>query len=762
MILGLRKRLYYNFYIMKIHSLIHKPFLIKFYTALALVFLFPTVATFAKAAQKTTTPVYKNSSAPIESRINDLMSRMTLKEKVLQLAQYTISSRFVYHSEDEAMQHINPYAGSYVYNDIGASLRNKVQKLAIEQTRLGIPILFGTDVIHGFRSVFPIGLGCGCSWNTDLYQQACTIAAREARTSGHDWIFSPMVDVCREPRWGRIAEGYGEDPYTATRFAVAAIKGFQGNSLNAPNTVAACMKHYVGYGASEAGRDYVSSEISRQTLWETYLPPYEAGLKAGAASIMSAFNEIEGIPSSGNPYTLTEILRNKWHWNGLVVSDYSAVHQLVAQHVAANTADAAKIALESGVELDMCDTIYEKNLENLVKEKKMDIKVIDQALKHILRLKFRLGLFEKPYTPVVDPAELYMHPSDLETVRQLAEESFVLLQNNGNLLPLQKGQKIAMIGPLANDSTQMNGCWSDFGSSADAISIWRGMKQEFGEENLIYAKGCDYDGQDTTTYAQAVEAAQKADVVVLCLGEKNNWSGESASVAEIKMKDVQTGLLKAISRTGKPIVLLLSSGRPLILKDIVPLCQSVMEIWKPGIQAGPAVAHVLSGAVNPSGKLDVTFPLSVGQIPIYYNRRNPARLQDYGIYTDISTEPLYEFGFGLSYTTFKADEIQTSGKSFSQNKPFTVQIDVTNTGKRDGKEVVHWFVTAKADKIARPIKELRYFDKQMIPAGQTKTFKWTIDPLRDLGYVDSKGNHFFTPGEYTLSACEKSVKIMVK
>ena len=708
------------------------------------------------------TPVYKNPTAPIEKRINDLLGRMTLKEKVLQLAQYGLCSYYSMHTEENAAKHVNPLVGSYLYGNEDASLRNKAQKRAMEESRLGIPILFGTDVIHGFRSIYPIGLANGCTWNTELYQQACSTAARESRMSGHDWTFAPMIDVCHDPRWGRIAEGFGEDPYTNARFAVASIKGFQGDSLNATNTIAACMKHYVGYGASEAGRDYVSSDMSRQTLWDTYLPPYEAGIKAGAASVMSAFNEIAGVPSSGNSYTLLEILRNKWHWDGLVVSDYAAVYQLINQGVADSPETAAKVGLENGVELDMCDSIYERHLETLVNEKKLDVKVIDRAVKDMLRLKFRLGLFEKPYTPIVDSDKRYMYPSDIETVRQLAEESFVLLQNNGNLLPLHKGQKIALIGPLAKDSAEILGCWAGFASVDNSVSIWNGMKQEFGEENLTYAKGCDYDGQDTTTYANAVKAAQKADVTVLCLGERSSWTGENASRAEIDMQQVQIGLLKAIHRTGKPIILLLSSGRPLIIKDIVPLCQSVMEIWKPGIQTGPAVAHVLSGAVNPSGKLDVTFPLSEGQIPIYYNRLRPARLYDQGRYRDISSEPLYDFGYGLSYTSFEASDIQTPGKSFSQDKPFTVQINVTNTGQRDGKEVVHWYVTAKADKISRPLKELRYFDKQLIPAGQTKTFKWTVAPLRDLGYIDSDGNHFFTPGEYTLTACGKSVKVIVK
>lgn len=706
-------------------------------------------------------PLYKDPTQPVELRINDLLNRMTLQEKILQITQSSAGSNDVPQNRLAVAQKSNPQLGSFIYGNENAVLRNMIQKDAIEKTRLGIPVLFGCDIIHGYRTVYSIPLGIGCSWNTDLYRQACSIAARESRLSGVDWTFSPMIDVARDPRWGRIAEGYGEDPYTNARFAEAAVKGFQGDTLSAPYSIAACLKHYVAYGASEAGRDYVYAEVSDQTLWDTYLPPYEAGVKAGAASIMSSFNLISGVPGSANPYTLTEVLRNQWKWDGLVVADYAAIDQLINQHVAANRKEASKLALESGVNLDMCDNCYPENLETLVNEGKLDVSTIDNAVKNILRLKFRLGLFEKPYTKELPEKSRVMQQDGLNIVKNLAEETFVLLKNDKNLLPLQKDKKIALIGPLADEKGELLGCWSGHGHPEDVVSIFTGMKQEFGESNVVFAKGCEIDGNDSTHFGEALQAANAADVVVICLGEHSWWTGESASRSDITLPSLQLHLLKTIENTGKPVVLLLANGRPLALEDVAPHCKAILEIWQPGIQAGFAVAQTLSGTNNPSGRLDVTFPRSVGQIPIYYDRRNPARTGEMGHYQDISSDPMYEFGYGLSYTQFTPSDIKTSTVTIHEGQPLQVEINVTNNGQYDGKEVVQWFVSAKADKIARPIKELRFFDKQMIKKGETKTFKWDIDPLRDLGFVDNKGHHFLTAGDYTISALGKNIQITV-
>ena len=452
-------------------------------------------------------PIYKDPSQPVEVRINDLLSRMTLQEKILQITQSSTGSNDVPQNRLEVAKKSNPQLGSFIYGNENALLRNIIQKDAVENTRLGIPVLFGCDIIHGYRTIYSIPLGIGCSWNTDLYRQACSIAARESRQSGVDWTFSPMIDVARDPRWGRIAEGYGEDPYTNGRFAEAAVKGFQGDTLSAPYSIAACLKHYVAYGASEAGRDYVYAEVSDQTLWDTYLPPYEAGVKAGAASIMSSFNLISGVPGSGNPYTLTQVLRNQWKWDGLVVADYAAIDQLVNQHVAANRKDASKLALESGVNLDMCDNCYPENLETLVNEGQLNVSTIDNAVKNILRLKFRLGLFEKPYTKELPEKKRILQQESLDIVRNLAQESFVLLKNEEKLLPLDKNKKIALIGPLADEKEELLGCWSGHGHAEDVVSIFTGMKQEFGEQNIVFAKGCNIDGNDSTNFGEALQAA---------------------------------------------------------------------------------------------------------------------------------------------------------------------------------------------------------------------------------------------------------------
>jgi beta-glucosidase len=729
------------------------------HTKLFLCCLFLSATNLATTAKNT--PIYKDPSQQIELRINDLLARMTLQEKILQITQSSAGSNDVPQNRLEVAKKSNPQLGSFIYGNENAILRNMIQKDAVENTRLGIPVLFGCDIIHGYRAVYSIPLGIGCSWNTELYQQACRIAARESRLSGVDWTFSPMIDVARDPRWGRIAEGYGEDPYTNARFAEAAVRGFQGDTLSGPFNIAACLKHYVAYGASEAGRDYVYAEVSDQTLWDTYLPPYEAGVKAGAASIMSSFNLISGVPGSANPYTLTEVLRNQWKWDGLVVADYAAVDQLVNQHVAPNRKEASKLALESGVNLDMCDNCYPENLESLVKEGKLSVATIDNAVKNILRLKFRLGLFEKPYTKELPEKERVMKQDALDIVRNLAEETFVLLKNEQNILPLSKNKKIALIGPLADDKGNLLGCWSGHGHADDVVSILSGMKQEFGSQNVSYTKGCDLDGNDSTGFGAALQAVQEADIAVVCLGERSSWTGESASRSDIVLPALQINLLKAIQRTGKPVVLLLSNGRPLALTDIVPLCSAVLEIWQPGIQAGTAVARTLSGANNPSGKLDVTFPRCVGQIPIYYDRRNPARTGDMGLYQDISSDPMYEFGYGLSYSHFSIGDLKSSATTITANNSFVVEINVTNNGPFDGKEVAQWFVSAKADKIARPIRELKFFDKQMFKNGETKTFRWTVNPLRDLGYVDGKGHHFLSPGEYTISVLGKNIPITV-
>lgn len=707
--------------------------------------------------------LYKDAKAPVEKRVEDLLSRMTLEEKVYQLNQYTLGSNNNVNNIGEAVRNVPAEIGSVIYFDENPQLRNELQKKAMENSRLGIPVLFGYDVIHGFRTVYPIPLAQACSWNPALAEQASAVAAQESRMSGVDWTFSPMIDVARDARWGRVAEGYGEDPYTTGVFAAASVRGYQGDDLASDKRVAACLKHYVGYGASEAGRDYVYTEISRQALWDTYLPPYEAGVKAGAATLMSGFNDISGVPASAHYYTLTEVLKNCWKHDGFVVSDWCSVVQLVNQGVAADAKEAAEKAFMAGVEMDMVDDCYQKHLPGLVKEGKVPIKLIDEAVRRVLRVKFRLGLFDRPYTKEVKPDKRFLLPESLFTVEKLAEESTVLLKNSGKLLPLSGVKKIAVVGPLAKNQADLLGSWSGHGKAEDVCSIYDAMVREFaGKADILYAQGCDFDGESRAGFAEALTTAKQADVVVLCLGEKRGWSGENASRSTIALPAIQEALLVEMKQSGKPVVVLLANGRPLDLVRIGKQADAIVEMWQPGVAGGKPVSGILSGRVNPSGKLAMTFPYTTGQIPIYYNHRAPARKGSQGRYQDIPSTPLYDFGYGLSYTDFQYGDLKASAERVKRGDKLTVEVAVTNSGDRDGQETVHWFVSDPVCSISRPVKELKFFEKMPLKAGETKVFRFQIDTDRDFGFVDSDGKRFLEAGDYYVLVKDRKLKIRVE
>lgn len=712
----------------------------------------------AGAASK---PVYKDSSAPVERRVSDLVGRMTLREKILQLNQYVLGKNDNVNNLGELKSDIPAEIGSLIYFSDEPALRNALQKRAVEDSRLGIPILFGYDVIHGFRTIFPIPLAQAASWNPQMVEASCRAAAREAKYAGIDWTFSPMVDVARDPRWGRISEGYGEDPYTASVFAAAAVRGYQGESLDSPGSIAACLKHYVGYGASEAGRDYVPTEISRQTLWDTYLPPFEAGVKAGAATLMSAFNTLSGIPASANRYTMTEVLKERWGHDGFVVSDWDAVKQLVLQGMAEDDREAALLAFKAGLEMDMKDDLYGKYLGELVEEGKISEKEIDEAVKRVLRVKFRLGLFEHPYTESLPEKDRLMLPADLELSEAAAQETMVLLKNSGQVLPLEGRKRILLTGPVVTDKEALMGNWSGRGRAADVVDILDGMRREFPSSEVSYVAGCGFEGDDTTGYAATAAAAREADVVVVCLGEKRRWSGENCSRSTIALPVVQEGLLAAVRRSGKPVVLLLSGGRPLDVTRMESMADAVLEIWQPGTMGGYAAAGILSGRYNPSGKLPVTFPYTTGQIPVYYNRRNRARRGTQGFYQDIPSTPMYEFGYGLSYTEFEYGPLKLSSDRVSRKGSLTAEITVKNVGKRDGYETVHWFICDPFCHITRPVKELRHFEKQLIRPGESRTFTFEIDPWRDLSFVDGNGDRFLDSGRYEIIVGDSRVAVEV-
>lgn len=704
---------------------------------------------------------YKDPTLPIAVRVEDLLARMTLDEKIMQLTQYTLGRNNIENNRGREVINIPAEVGSLIYFGTDPILRNKMQRTAMENSRLGIPILFGHDVIHGFRTIFPIPLAQACSFNQDMIERSCSVAAQEAKMSGVDWTFSPMIDVTHDPRWGRVAEGYGEDPYLNGMLGAAAVRGYQGKSLSDPLSIAACLKHYVAYGASEAGRDYVYTEVSRQTLWDTYLPPYRMAMKENPATVMSSFNNLSGTPVTANKYVLTDVLRGKLGFKGFVVSDWDAVGQLKNQGAASNAKSAGEMSINAGLDMDMMAHSFDENMRQSVVDGSVSEATIDNAVRRVLKVKFELGLFENPYTPEPKDDSRFLRDSSMELAEQVAEESMVLLKNDG-ILPLSDAKKIAVIGPVADVTEDLMGCWNGHGESKDVTSVLSAMKSEFeGKANILYAKGCDFDGNDETGFAEAVDMAKQSEIVVLCLGERRKWSGENTSRSTIELPEIQQRLLEQIKAAGKKIVVILSNGRPLQLNRIEPLADAIVEMWQPGTVGGRPLARILAGKVNPSGKLAMTFPYTAGQIPIYYNRRQSARHHQ-GFYQDIPSTPLYDFGHGLSYTTYEYGEPKVSKTVVSADDDFAIDIPVTNTGKMDGKETVLGFVTCKYAKLTRPVKELRFFTKKDIAGGSTVNYNFDLNAMRDLGFVDENGDSVLEPGEYTITIGNKTLDITVR
>lgn len=704
-------------------------------------------------------PIYKDKNAPVEKRIDDLIKRMTLEEKILQTNQWTYGKNANANNIEASKNAVRAEIGSLIYRSINPVYKNQIQKKAMEESRLGIPILMGFDVIHGYRTVYPIPLAQACSWNTELVQKASAVAAKESKLSGVDWSFSPMIDVARDPRWGRVAEGYGEDPYANAMFGVATVKGYQGKKLSDSFSIAACLKHYIGYSLSEGGRDYQYSDVSAQTLWETFMPPYEAGVKAGAATLMSGFNDISGIPASANTYTLTEILKKRWKHDGFVVSDWGSVSNLIPQGFAKDKKEATLKSFMSGVEMDMVDNFYVENLAQLIAEKKVPISRLDDAVRRMLRIKFRLGLFDQPYVVELPEKDRYYQPESMAIAAQLAEESMVLLKNNQELLPLSTNIKnIALIGPMVKDSINLMGSWEGQGVASAVETLFSGFEKEFtGKANLIYAKGCDFEGDNTSGFDEAVTAAKNADVIVLCLGEMKKWSGENASRSSIALPAIQHRLFNALKQTGKKIVLVLSNGRPLQLDSLNVGADALIEIWQPGIAGGTPLAGIVSGRLNPSGKLAITFPLTTGQIPMYYNMRQSARPKQ-GEYQDIKSQPAYWFGYGLSYTTFSYGTIKLSSQKIKANQKIIAEVEVTNTGLKSGKETALWYIADPVASVTRPMKELKFFEKKALQPGEKTIFKFEIDPLRDLSFPDANGMRHLESGDFYLLINDQKIK----
>jgi beta-glucosidase len=709
----------------------------------------------------------KLSDQEIESKVNALIQKMTIEEKAGQLTQLGLDP----HSLELAKQ---GKVGSFL-GVLGAKQANDAQHAIMDNSRLKIPALFGYDVIHGFRTVFPVPLASAGSFDMPLLEQAERIAAKEATASGVKWVFAPMVDIARDPRWGRIVEGAGEDPYLGSQVAAAKVRGFQGKSMADPDSVVACAKHYVAYGAVEGGRDYNTVDISERLLREIYLPPFHAAVDAGVGTLMSSFNDLNGIPGVANHHTLTDILRGEWHFNGFVVSDWGAVHELLAHGTAANDSQAALEALTAGVDMDMVDGAYD-NIPELVKSGKLPMSVVDEAVRRVLRVKLKAGLFEHPYADPAREATDILTPDSLQTARKLAQESIVLLQNKGDLLPLKKDETVAVIGPLADDKASQLGPWAGDGQAKDAVTPLEGIVAKIGKEHVLYAKGVDIPpfeqavgagvvapapptatgvaGQESGKPANiddAVQAASKADVAVLFVGELAGMTGEASSRATLNLPGDQRKLIDAVLATGKPVVLVVESGRPLDITWAPDRVPSIMQAWFLGVQAGNAIGDVLFGDVSPSGRLDVSWPRSVGQIPVYYNHNNTGRPSSpdrwHTGYLDMSREPLYPVGYGLTYTKFEYSDLKVGTTTVAPNGTLHVSAVIANTGSRDAAEVVQLYVHDRVAPTSRPVRELKGFERVALRPGERKTVSFSVK-ANDLGSYDPEMHWIVPPGTY--------------
>ncbi|SDE06490.1 beta-glucosidase BglX [Pedobacter soli] len=729
------------------------------------------------ASAQTKKPV-SAEEAKMNTFINNLMAKMTVDEKIGQLnlpSSGDITTGQA-NSSDIGKKIKDGQVGG-LFNIKGVEKIRAVQKVAVENSRMKIPLLFGMDVIHGYNTVFPIPLGMSATWNMDAVQKSARVAAIEASASGINWTFSPMVDISRDPRWGRISEGNGEDPYLGSQIAKAMVKGYQGK-LQANNEILACVKHYALYGAAEAGRDYNTTDMSKVKMYNEYLPPYKAAVDAGAASIMASFNEVDGIPATGSKWLMTEVLRNQWGFKGFVVTDYTGIPEMIA-HGMGDLQTVSALALNAGVDMDMVGEGFLGTLKKSLAEKKVSIDQINRACRLILQAKYKLGLFADPYKFCdANRAEKEVFsPENRSVARQIAAESFVLLKNKNNILPLKKSGTIGLVGPLADNTANMYGTWSVAALFDKSVTVLQGLKNALGNNaKILTARGANfladsalehrYVNIHNPTYKhdsrseaemikEALAVAEKSDVIVATVGEGSEFSGESSSVTDIQIPETQKNLLKALVKTGKPVVMVLFTGRPLALKWEDENIPAILNVWFPGSEAGSAIADVLFGDANPSGKLSATFPQNVGQVPLYYAHKNTGRPLADGKwfekfrsnYLDVSNDPLYPFGFGLSYTTFNYSDIKLSSNTLTKGKSITASVTLTNTGKYDGQEVVQLYIRDLVGSITRPVKELKGFQKVSLKAGESKNITFTLTE-NDLKFYNSDLKFVAEPGDF--------------
>lgn len=731
---------------------------------------------FAGFAQKSSPRVprkpVKNTLTDAEKEtrfVRDLMKKMTLTEKIGQLSQY-VGGELLTGPKSGAVSDslfVRGMVGS-ILNVGGVDNLRKLQQKNMESSRLKIPILFAFDVIHGYKTIFPTPLAESCSWDLALMYETAKAAAIEASASGIHWTFAPMVDVARDPRWGRIVEGAGEDTYLGCKIAEARVRGFQWN-LGKPNALFACAKHFVAYGAPQAGRDYAPVDLSLSTLAEVYLPPFKACIDAGVHTFMSAFNSINGVPATSNRWLLTELLRKEWKFKGFVVSDWNAVQELKAHGVAETDEDAAMAAFNAGVDMNMTDGLYNRCLEKLVRENCIDMNEIDASVERILRAKYALGLFEDPYRFLDNQRESreVRSASAMALARKAAASSMVLLKNANALLPLSKQTKrIALVGPLANNRAEVMGSWKARGEDKDVVTVLEGIKNKLGSGTEVnYVQGCDFLDPSTSEFSAALEAAKQSDVVIAVVGEKALMSGESRSRAVLRLPGKQEALLDTLRKAGKPLVVVLMNGRPLCLESVDKQADAMLEAWFPGTQCGNAVADVLFGDIVPAAKLTASFPLTEGQIPNNYNYKRSGRPGDMPYsstvrHIDVPNRNLYPFGYGLSYTTFSYGEMQCP-TAFDDKGFLPVSVDVTNTGNYDGEEIVQLYVADKVASMVRPVKELKGFQKVFIPKGQTKRVEFKLN-VKDLGFWNSLMQYVVEPGTFEIMVGTNSEELQKK
>ena len=746
-------------------------------------------------------PAQRRRSAPpaaaraqneVERKVDALLARMTLEEKLGQLQQ--LGGDVGGHANPDLYEIARAGRLGSTLGVRGARNTNDLQRAAVEGSRLKIPLIFGFDVIHGYRTIFPIPLGEAASFDPAAAERAAAVAAAEARASGVHWTFAPMVDIARDARWGRIAEGAGEDPFLGMAMARARVRGFQGADYSAPDRVVACAKHYVAYGAAEAGRDYNTTDMSEQRLREVYLPPFHAAVEAGVGTLMSAFNDLNGVPSSGNHFTLTKILRGEWKFDGFVVSDYTSVQEMIAHGYAADGSDAARLGLTAGVDMEMVSRLYNQNGAELLRQGKINMREVDEAVRRILRVKFRAGLFEHPYVDEAREASVILSQENQRATREGAARALVLLKNERETLPFDKGvRSIAVIGPLADDPRATIGPWSGDGRPEDTVTLLAAVKAKVSPQTrVLYAKGVAIEGRGVTgnydapppqpsaaggtnvasaagteaarlattptgadSIAEAVRVARESEAVVVAVGETAEMSGEAASRTTLDLPGRQLELLQAIQQTGKPYAVVLMNGRPLAINWLAENAPAILEAWFPGTQGGPAVADALFGDVNPGGHLPVSFPRAAGQEPLYYNHtstgRPPSGEKYTSKYLDVPVTPLYPFGHGLSYTTFRLSNLRLSTTRMAPAGNVQVSVDVENTGRRAGDEVVQLYVRDVAASRVRPVKELKGFERVTLRPGERRTVNFTLAPAL-LGFYGQDMRFVVEPGAFRVMA----------